>query len=422
MSLKLRRGTTAERLATVFEQGELIYTTDSKQLYAGDGTTLGGTLVSYEGSVQGALGGDLILNGNDITGQGNINITQGTIFAQGNITTAGNLVAQGNVIAQGNVVLGDGENGDTINFEGSVNSNILPAATDTYALGSESQRWDTLHVNNVFGDLEGNVRGSDSTVLVDASTGTFNGELRGKVVAVGGQIAVQGDVEGNVIGNVFGGVSGIVLGSIFNDDGSELLVDGENNKLLGLLEGSVIGDVTGNLTGNVTGSVFANDSTILVDSDAGVLRGELQGNLVGNVQGNVTGNVTGDVAGNVYLTLGGEPVLDVVNSTFTGTVIGSLITSDGGALGVPGLNISFDTITGIATNEDIFIEAQGTGRVDISRPLLTAIEVRRTPGEPVLVAGTDPGQVDIAAPVAFIRVVFDNVEVAIPAYAINPLP
>lgn len=42
MSLRIRRGTNAERLQTTLDLGEIAYTTDSKQLYVGDGVTAGG--------------------------------------------------------------------------------------------------------------------------------------------------------------------------------------------------------------------------------------------------------------------------------------------------------------------------------------------------------------------------------------------
>lgn len=38
----VRRGTDLERIQTVFESGEPVFTTDTKQLYIGDGSTLGG--------------------------------------------------------------------------------------------------------------------------------------------------------------------------------------------------------------------------------------------------------------------------------------------------------------------------------------------------------------------------------------------
>ena len=47
MSLRIRRGTEAQRtgLGYTFDSGELIYTTDTKKLYIGDGITVGGTHV-----------------------------------------------------------------------------------------------------------------------------------------------------------------------------------------------------------------------------------------------------------------------------------------------------------------------------------------------------------------------------------------
>ena len=46
MALRLRRGTDAERLLVTPLEGELVYTTDTKKIFVGDGTTIGGTLVA----------------------------------------------------------------------------------------------------------------------------------------------------------------------------------------------------------------------------------------------------------------------------------------------------------------------------------------------------------------------------------------
>jgi hypothetical protein len=43
MSLRIRRGTDAQRLTLTFDQGEVVYTTDTKKVYIGDGVTAGGT-------------------------------------------------------------------------------------------------------------------------------------------------------------------------------------------------------------------------------------------------------------------------------------------------------------------------------------------------------------------------------------------
>lgn len=66
---------------------------------------------------------------------------------------------------------------------------------------------------------------------------------------------------------------------------------------------------SGSIKGDLTGSVFADNSTMLVDGNAGVIHaevltgtftGNVVGNLTGNVSGNVTGTLSGDVTGNVY--------------------------------------------------------------------------------------------------------------------------
>ena len=46
MSLRIRRGTDLERSTQLFDQGEIVYTTDTQRLYIGDGSTLGGVSVT----------------------------------------------------------------------------------------------------------------------------------------------------------------------------------------------------------------------------------------------------------------------------------------------------------------------------------------------------------------------------------------
>jgi hypothetical protein len=99
MSLRIRRGTNAQRATTPLDLGELVYTTDTKQLYIGNGIDAGGdpiirlgtglawadvqctTIIATGAALQvsadatPSLGGNLTLNSHDITGTGNINIT-----------------------------------------------------------------------------------------------------------------------------------------------------------------------------------------------------------------------------------------------------------------------------------------------------------------------------------------------------------
>ena len=65
MALRLRRGTDAQRQLVTPLDGELVYTTDTKKLYVGDGTTAGGNAVDTAGT---NLGSNLDLSGFNITG------------------------------------------------------------------------------------------------------------------------------------------------------------------------------------------------------------------------------------------------------------------------------------------------------------------------------------------------------------------
>jgi len=48
MAIKLRRGLEIDRMPIVFAQGEIVYVTDTKKVYIGDGVTYGGNLVTGE--------------------------------------------------------------------------------------------------------------------------------------------------------------------------------------------------------------------------------------------------------------------------------------------------------------------------------------------------------------------------------------
>lgn len=238
MALRIRRGTDAERLTITPALGELIYVTDTKDVYVGDGTTVGGNLVSGDvlDDTSPQLGGNLDLNGNDIIGNGNININ-GTITATGSIN------------------LGDGVE-DNVIIGGQISSPLYPKTDKQYDIGSNLLRWRNgwYESINVDGEIEATVISvdkivsQDSTVLYDRETNT---------------LTVQ-RIESNII-------DGDVQGSLYSDS-SSLLVDGAGEgRVLAPLHANVIadnGDVIINSTnkaaslGNIalaTGSVVTGD-------------------------------------------------------------------------------------------------------------------------------------------------------------------
>ena len=206
MPLQIRRGTDAERLAMTqpLAQGELLFvsTPGAERLYIGNGSTLGGI---------------------QITGYTNADAKDAAAAA----------------------------------FTGGTHSGITftyNTTTDLISANVDLSNYQGILRADAF---KGSVFADDSTLLVDAVSGT-----------------IVGPVVGNVTGNLTGNVTGDVTGN-------------------------VTGDVTGYHTGDVKGSIFADDSTLLVDAVSGTIVGPVVGNVTGNLTGNVTGNVTGNLTGNI---------------------------------------------------------------------------------------------------------------------------
>jgi hypothetical protein len=114
-----------------------------------------------------------------------------------------------------------------------------------------------------------------------------------------------------------------------------------------------LSDYTGTLkASSFKGTFVADDSSILVDGVAGVLKGTLEGSLTGNVTGNVTGNlsgnVTGDLLGNVTGNTEGYHTGDVKGSVFADNSSLLVDAVDGiffGTVDTGDIRITTDTIT-----------------------------------------------------------------------------
>lgn len=172
MALRLRRGTNAERLTIIPQEGELVYTTDTKELYAGDGTTVGGNRIT--GTTEdspAALTRDLDLDSNNITGTGNININ-GTVTASFDGDLIGDVLGdvQGSVFSQGSTLLVDALDG------------IIPA---------ENIRGE--FTGNVVGDVKGSIFGDDSALIIDG----INNTLTINKILVPGSLNFENETPGD---------------------------------------------------------------------------------------------------------------------------------------------------------------------------------------------------------------------------------
>ena len=177
MPLQIRRGTEAERqlLATPPQQGELVYITDSEQLYIGDGTSLlrditpvtGYTdenALDYIGSVLDAgPHTGISFTHNDVanTISATISPTQNlttltvtgnsslaTTTVDGNLSVTGKLTADfnGSIHGDDSTLLVDGVD-NKINLDGTVKGNIIPDTTEAYDIGSSSLKFKDLYLS-----------------------------------------------------------------------------------------------------------------------------------------------------------------------------------------------------------------------------------------------------------------------------------
>jgi hypothetical protein len=170
MALRLRRGTDAQRLTLdgvsipVPAEGELIYTTDTKKLFVGDGATVGGIAVDVANS---SLSIDA-LSDVDITsvaptaGQSLVWNNSASEFQPGDPTVLSNKSI--NSLQDVDLISNAPVSGQTLKWDG---TKFVPANDDA----SGSLVPGSTHVINIEGDVSGSVFGDDSSLIVDGTDG-----------------------------------------------------------------------------------------------------------------------------------------------------------------------------------------------------------------------------------------------------------
>lgn len=298
MALQIRRGTEAQRAALtgvdVPALGELLYTTDTKKLYIGDGVSGGGQDAGYFSSVA-VTGQDTLLSSgenNVLTVVAGTNITLTTNDNTNSLTINGPVNFNGGTIAQltvgedyagnptdsfvdieggGNRLMRMGANMSTFGDDVSPFVQIAayrasPANNDAGPM-IEFRQSTAITLDEVIADIK--------SVVTNIANGAESGKLVFGVVDAADVVYI--DATG-FVGNLTGDVTGDVTGNVYAIDTTQM-VDATNKTFAG----DLVGNVTGSVTGDVKGSVFADDSTVLVDGPSGVLRGEHIGTLTGVV-------------------------------------------------------------------------------------------------------------------------------------------
>lgn len=293
MALQLRRGLNSERTGETFAAGELVYTTDTKQLYVGDGTTTGGILVSNSvASSPSQLTQNLNLNGFNISGTGNITATAFVGDGSG-LTNLPNTGGSGTGVIEGQEY--------AIDIQGSVRGDDTTVIVDS-VLGrvSADLYGDGSNITNITLDQLSDVDttgvatnsilkydGANWIVGTDDTSGAFTVKDEGVALSgaatsfdfVGDGVTVSGVGSEKTI-TIPGGSGGTgiiegqtyridINGDIIADD-STIMVNSFNNTITASAGffGDLVGNVTGDVVGSLKGSIFGDDSSIVYDSAA----------------------------------------------------------------------------------------------------------------------------------------------------------
>ena len=203
MSLQIRRGTEAQRSPSpgngvVFDLGELIYTTDSKKLYVGDGSTAGGVniLASSAGtgltwnSTTQTLNFSGTLSGytTDNLAQGTVNLYYTPTRAKADIATM--FTATGSATVTGTVTA---TTATTISFVGAV-STVNSTGILTYTSGTVPQIGMVITGTGI--------NASPATYIVSGTSPTFI--LNQVPTTPGTGVAIQGAISLVSVGSATG--------------------------------------------------------------------------------------------------------------------------------------------------------------------------------------------------------------------------
>ena len=297
MSLQIRRGTAAQLGNITPVVGELIYTTDTRAVFVGDGTTAGGIAI--------AVGGSGNVSGTNL-------FTNGQVSAGGNIT-GGQVTATGNITA--NYFIGNGSALTGLTASSNANSltgTVLAANVVTSSLTSLG----TLTSLSVSGTVT-------SGNLTAAGTVSAAGNISGGNISATNYISVTISAIGNITGGNIG--TGGQLTATGNIVTSRFFV-GNGSQLTGIAASSV--DASG-LTGNTLSAtvLYSSLTTVGTLTSLSVSNNIQGGNLKTAGLISASGTVTG---GNI---LTGGNISATANVTGGNVSTGGLVSATGNVTG-----------------------------------------------------------------------------------------
>ena len=306
----------------LFNNNEGITFTDGSNTTVIDGTKVQTGNVKFSGNTVESISGDL-----------NFDAASGTINLQDDVNITGSLDVTGNVTIGGNITLGDAAT-DSIQITAAIDSDLLPAVTDTYNLGSENLAWQELHTGKVLVDtLEIN----DNYIKATDSVGDINLITNASGSVVIDDIKIKDNTITNDSGSIILSPSADVVE--IQGTGSLVLPKGTTAERPGTPE-------VGMIRYNTDSGVFE-----AYDGEWSELGGVYDQDRDTYITPELTPGADDDT---LRFYAGGVLVADVNTERF-----------DAAKLQVDDIEISGSTLQTITTNQDLELRANGTGTISI---------------------------------------------------------
>ena len=340
--------------------------------------TSGGNTTTIDGSY--IQQNNVRISGNTIestTGALNLDADNGQINLLDNVNISGNLDVTGNVTIGGNITIGD-QTTDTLSIVAAITSDIIPQTTNLYNLGSSLKNWNTVYSSTI--NVDGNIKIENN--LITTQTTNSNLQLSG---AGTGSVEIENfRINDNTITNTIGDMTftpatGV---TVFTGTGSVRLPAG--------------GNAARPLTPTV-GMIRYNTDTNLFEGYDGswvVLQGvyDLDRNTY------ITPELTPGANDNTIRFYSNSALVADVNST----------RFDVNTLQVDSINISGNTLTTTGTNQDLILNANGTGIIRIENLNFQNNTITNyVTDAPIILETTGNGYVDVSQAGGF-RIPYGN--------------
>jgi hypothetical protein len=346
--------------------GTPFYSSNDKTLYIL--SNVGNTDIDLTGNIEGNTISGLTINQLN----GDLRLA-GDLYMTGNTYQTGSHYLTGDVILSGSINIGDNITGDTINFGGEVNSNILPTTGATYDLGSSGKTWNNVwaenaHFTNIsIGDITLDSLSLPGDLTVSGTT-TLSGSvlvedlIQGRVVLAGtnGQLI---DNE-NFVYDLANGFSMNTSGSVnINTSGSFNLYthDGDDIYMSSSSDITLEADTDVTITAGDDLRMYSNDAFSLrnysLDESITLITQYNSGNdktMSFDINGNLTipSGFTGSFADiNVQAQLASAAVEDLTENRIVLVGVGGELEDDA--------NFTFDGTTFKIGDGDVEIDVDG---------------------------------------------------------------